>query len=104
MINISSAEVTIISRVFVAVLLGVLIGFQREKKKIVDKTQGSAGLRTHALVCMGAALVVAVASTTNLANSIIGLASIMTGIGFIGAGSFSIGYLFLFSLKIRKFT
>jgi putative Mg2+ transporter-C (MgtC) family protein len=84
---ITPQDFTIMLRIFVAAVLGILIGIQREKRKIVDKTYGSAGLRTHALVCFGTALVVAVGSILVSSNSLFGLASIMTGIGFIGAGT-----------------
>jgi putative Mg2+ transporter-C (MgtC) family protein len=84
---ISPDDTIIIARIFTAVILGTIIGFQRERRKIVDKSYGSAGLRTHALVCFGAALVVAVGSILIPSNAVLSLASIMTGIGFIGAGT-----------------
>ena len=84
---VSSMELTVILRVLAAVVLGILIGMQRERRKLVDRSYGSAGLRTHAIVCLGAALISASGSVLYLANSLFLAASIMTGIGFIGAGS-----------------
>ncbi len=84
---ISPNDITVMTRILVAVILGMLVGIQRERRKLVDKSYGSAGLRTHALVCLGAALVVAVGSIIEPTNAIISMASIMTGIGFIGAGT-----------------
>jgi putative Mg2+ transporter-C (MgtC) family protein len=73
----------IIIRVAAATLLGSIVGIQRER---VGKP---AGLRTHMLVCLGTALVVlagweAGMNTDGLSRIIQG---IVTGIGFIGAGS-----------------
>jgi putative Mg2+ transporter-C (MgtC) family protein len=84
---ISSGDITIITRIFVAVILGIILGLQREKRKIADKSPGIAGLRTHALVCLGTCLVVAVGSILIPSSSVVSLASVMTGIGFIGAGT-----------------
>lgn len=84
---ISPNDIIILTRIIVAVILGMLIGIQRERRKIVDKSYGSAGLRTHAIVCLGAALVVAVGSILLPASAVITIASIMTGVGFIGAGT-----------------
>lgn len=70
-------------RLIVAALLGGVLGFERE-------TQGkSAGLRTHMLVSLGAALFVitpqqAGISETDLTRVLQGL---IAGIGFLGAGT-----------------
>jgi putative Mg2+ transporter-C (MgtC) family protein len=85
--NISPQEAQIITSVLVAVVLGVMIGIQRERRKLIDKSYGSAGLRTHALVCLGAALITSSGVALFPANPLLLAASIMTGIGFIGAGS-----------------
>ena len=70
-------------RLLTAVLLGALVGYERER-------QGKpAGLRTHAMVALGAALFTVVslygfgpgADTSRLA------AMIVSGIGFLGAGA-----------------
>lgn len=87
MINISSTDIILMNRILVAVVLGVCIGIQRERRKLVDKSYGSAGLRTHALVSLGTALVSAVLIILAPSNGALNLAAIMTGIGFIGAGT-----------------
>ena len=74
-------EVDLVSKVALAAFLGGLIGLERE----IHKKPG--GLRTHALVCMGATLftVVSFAFTEPTVDSRIA-ASIVTGIGFLAAG------------------
>jgi len=84
---ISSQDITIIIRIVVAVILGMIVGIQREKRKTVERGYGLAGLRTHALVCLGTALVVAVISILVPASNGVNLAAIMTGVGFLGAGT-----------------
>jgi putative Mg2+ transporter-C (MgtC) family protein len=86
-INISTQEMQVIISVLVAVVLGIMIGLQRERRKLVDKSYGSAGLRTHAIVCLGAALISSAGIVLFTANPLLLAASIMTGVGFIGAGS-----------------
>jgi putative Mg2+ transporter-C (MgtC) family protein len=73
----------IVIRLLAATVLGATVGLQRER------AHKPAGLRTHMLVCIGTALVVlagagAGMSTDGLSRVIQG---IVTGIGFIGAGS-----------------
>jgi putative Mg2+ transporter-C (MgtC) family protein len=66
-----------------AVLLGALIGFERERH---DRP---AGLRTHILVCMGSALITLVSrdmAGTRFDPGRIA-AQIVSGIGFLGAGT-----------------
>ena len=87
MVNIPLIEMTVIYRVLIALVLGLLLGIQREMRKIIDKVPGMAGLRTHTLVCVGAALISAAGSIIYPENAVFLAASIMTGIGFIGAGS-----------------
>jgi putative Mg2+ transporter-C (MgtC) family protein len=75
--------VRIIVRLLAAMLLGAVIGFQRER------TGKPAGLRTHMLVSLGAALFVLAPleggmGSDGLSRVIQGLA---TGIGFIGGGA-----------------
>jgi putative Mg2+ transporter-C (MgtC) family protein len=75
--------VRIIVRLLAAMLFGAVIGFQREK------TGKQAGLRTHILVSLGAALFVLAPleggmGWDGLSRVIQGLA---TGIGFIGGGA-----------------
>ena len=73
----------VLARVLVAAALGGLLGAERER------AGKAAGLRTHMLVALGAALFVlfpaeAGMNTSDLSRVIQGVA---TGIGFIGAGT-----------------
>ena len=74
-------------RLLVASALGGLLGYEREK-------QGkSAGVRTHMLVAIGAALFVLIpqqagASTADLTRVLQGL---VAGVGFLGAGAIILG-------------
>jgi|SRR5262245_11466496 len=73
----------IVIRLLVAMLIGAVVGIQREH------TGKPAGLRTHMLVALGAALFVlapleAGMTSADLSRVIQGLA---TGIGFIGGGA-----------------
>ena len=78
-----------IFRVFVAALLGGMIGFEREYRA------KEAGLRTHFLVAMGSALFMivsqygfnAVLSTSITLDPSRVAAQVVSGIGFIGAGT-----------------
>jgi putative Mg2+ transporter-C (MgtC) family protein len=70
-------------RLLVAVFLGALIGYERERK------ESAAGLRTHMMVALGASLFVVVPqqagmSFEDLSRVIQGL---IAGIGFLGAGA-----------------
>ena len=73
----------VLLRTIAAVILGGIVGMQREK---VGKP---AGLRTHMLVCLGTAVVVLGCSGVGM--DMAGLSrviqGIVTGIGFIGAGT-----------------
>jgi len=79
-------------RVFIAIIIGSIIGFERERKN------RPAGLRTHVLVCMAASLIAIVEQqmiyeVSTLASGSINLSfgrlsvGVITGIGFIGAGT-----------------
>lgn len=74
-------------RLLVAAALGGLLGYERE-------SQGkSAGVRTHMLVAIGAALFVLIpqqtgASTADLTRVLQGL---IAGVGFLGAGAIILG-------------
>jgi putative Mg2+ transporter-C (MgtC) family protein len=82
-----SFELESIIKVIMALVCGGMIGYEREYKN------RPAGLRTHILVCVGAALVMVVAQfmynndpdggidTTRLG------AQVVSGIGFLGAGT-----------------
>jgi putative Mg2+ transporter-C (MgtC) family protein len=70
-------------RLLVAVLLGALLGYDRERQ------DSAAGLRTHMLVALGAALLVIVAQQSGMDNADMSrvLQGIVAGIGFLGAGA-----------------
>jgi len=77
------AEPMVVLQLFTAALLGAIVGLEREH---IHKP---AGLRTHMLVCLGAALITLVSmdkafgggDPTRIASQIV------VGIGFIGAGT-----------------
>jgi len=72
---------TDIQRMLVALLIGAVIGAEREYRS------KSAGLRTMILVCTGACLFTLVSAQVGAPNNIDRIAAnIITGIGFIGAG------------------
>jgi len=69
-----------IVRLLIALALGAVVGLERQLKK------RPAGLRTHMLVCLGAAIFTTVGlalepNTSRIAEAIV------TGIGFLGAGA-----------------
>jgi putative Mg2+ transporter-C (MgtC) family protein len=81
-------EITI--RLLVAAILGAIIGLERERK------DWAAGMRTHMMVCVGAALTMMVSAfgfSDRLGPENIVLdpsriaAQVISGIGFIGAGT-----------------
>jgi len=72
-------------RLTAAVLVGTAIGLNR------DLRGKPAGVRTHALVSLGSAVVTVIAANAGAANSDVAAVSrvmqgIITGIGFLGAG------------------
>jgi len=73
----------IIVRLTMAALLGGLVGRQRERMR------KAAGMRTHMLVAMGAALFVLVPeqSGMSLADMSRVMQGVIAGIGFLGAGA-----------------
>jgi len=78
-------EVLILKRLLLAIVLGAIIGFERERAHKV------AGLRTHMLVCVSSTLFTLLAlygfeETTPESSSRI-IANIILGIGFIGGGT-----------------
>ncbi|MBI2172802.1 MAG: MgtC/SapB family protein [Candidatus Aenigmarchaeota archaeon] len=75
-------EMEIAIKIVIAAIVGLLIGLEREIRK------KPAGMRTHALVCIGATLFTVlsfsfVGSTVDTSRI---AAGIVTGIGFLGAG------------------
>lgn len=69
-------------RLLLAAALGAGIGYQRER------ANKPAGLRTHALICLGSALftVVSIFGFSDGVDISRVAAAVVTGIGFIGAG------------------
>jgi putative Mg2+ transporter-C (MgtC) family protein len=67
-------------RVAAAMVFGALVGVERQLR------QRSAGLRTNALVSMGAAMFAALTGLTAGADPTRMGAAVVTGIGFLGAG------------------
>lgn len=71
-------------RIFIAMVLGMLIGNERKNRN------KSAGLRTHAMVALGAALMMVV-SKYGFSDTVQGdgarlAAQVVSGVGFLGAG------------------
>ncbi|MBI2424855.1 MAG: MgtC/SapB family protein [Candidatus Hydrogenedentes bacterium] len=75
-----SQIVRILLPLLIATMLGGMIGLERERKG------RPAGLRTHILVCIGATLMMLIAPLLSNDPSRIA-AGIITGIGFLGAGT-----------------
>lgn len=74
-------------RLLIAVIIGVIIGLDRELKN------RGAGIKTHALVCLGAAIIMAVSEyifhsfpTANADMNRLS-AQVVSGIGFLGVGT-----------------
>jgi len=73
-------QLTYVGQVLLAVLLGGIIGFQREL------SGKSAGPRTYALICAGATLYTILSLNFFSNNSAIA-STIVSGIGFLGIGT-----------------
>lgn len=82
---------SILVRVLLSVLVGVLLGADRR-----DRNKG-AGVRTHAMVCMGAAMTMIISQYVkeaypDMAGDVFRLgAAVVSGIGFLGAGTIIVG-------------
>lgn len=74
------SELELALRLIIAVVLGSLIGLERELAR------RPAGLRTNALVCLGSCLFTVISVHSFSMDARIA-AAIVTGIGFIGAGN-----------------
>lgn len=83
--DISDAEqvTRVCVRLLVAMILGGLLGYERETRGI------SAGLRTHMLVALGAAIFVLVPLEAGVSHGDLSrvLQGVITGVGFLGAGA-----------------
>lgn len=73
----------VIVRMIAATVLGAIVGFEREK------AGKPAGIRTHMLVSLGTAVVVLACYGSGMGEDALSrvIQGIVTGIGFIGAGS-----------------
>ena len=78
----SRLAITVI-RILAAVVLGAIVGIERER------AGKPAGLRTHMIVSLGTAVVVLACSEVNMGLDGLSrvIQGIVTGIGFVGAGS-----------------
>ena len=76
-------ELELVLRLLLAAALGAIVGFQRER------AGKPVGLRTHILICVGAALftVVSIYGFKEGADPSRVAAAVVVGIGFLGAGS-----------------
>jgi len=75
--------VRLVVRLGLAVLLGALIGYEREQR------ESAAGLRTHMLVALGTALFVLVPQQAGLSDADLSrvIQGVVAGVGFLGAGA-----------------
>ena len=74
-------NIEFIIKILLATALGALVGFEREKRQM------PAGFRTNMLVCIGSCLFTIVSVYSFSTNPTQIAAGIVTGIGFLGAGS-----------------
>lgn len=79
---VSSQDISLMSKIIFALVLGILIGAERQK---MGKP---AGMRTHSLVCMSSAAIVAVSMVAFPVpdSGARAISAVLTGIGFLGAG------------------
>jgi putative Mg2+ transporter-C (MgtC) family protein len=79
----SYPELDMVIRLVVAAFLGAVIGYERAQAK------KPAGIRTHLLVCMGAALftVISIYAFSGPADPSRVAAGVVVGVGFLGAGT-----------------
>lgn len=77
----------VVLRLLIASVLGGLIGYERELRG------KSAGLRTHMLVALGAALFILVPQQAGASQQDVSriLQGLIAGVGFLGAGAIMIG-------------
>ena len=75
--------VRLVLRLALAVVLGALIGWERERR------EAAAGLRTHMLVCLGTALFILVPQQAGLSDADMSrvIQGLVAGVGFLGAGA-----------------
>lgn len=75
------SHIDLLTKLLLAILLGGVIGFEREAH------HRHAGFRTHILVCLGAALFTITSIHSFNMDPARVAAGIVTGIGFLGAGT-----------------
>ncbi len=75
--------VVVVIRLLLAAILGGLLGLEREQRG------KAAGIRTHMLVCMGAALFILIPQQAGISDSEMSrvIQGVIAGIGFLGAGT-----------------
>lgn len=73
----------VVIRIVAAIVLGAAVGWERERAR------KPAGLRTHILVCLGTTVFVISCSAAGMSSDGLSrvIQGIVTGLGFIGAGS-----------------
>ncbi|MGM0985239.1 MAG: MgtC/SapB family protein [Pseudomonadota bacterium] len=79
--------VVVVVRLLLAALLGGLLGLEREQRG------KAAGIRTHMLVCMGAALFIFIPQQAGISDSEMSrvIQGVIAGIGFLCAGTIITG-------------
>ena len=79
----SNPDQEMVIRIVIAAFLGAVIGYERARAK------KPAGIRTHLLVCMGAALftVISIWGFVGNADPSRIAAGVVVGVGFLGAGT-----------------
>jgi putative Mg2+ transporter-C (MgtC) family protein len=79
----TNANQEMVIRIVIAAFLGAVIGYERARAK------KPAGIRTHLLVCMGAALFTAISTWGFAGNADPSriAAGVVVGVGFLGAGT-----------------
>lgn len=75
-----STDLEIILRIFIAFLLGALIGWERERHGV------SAGIRTYGAICLGACAFGVVSLSIVGSDPSRVAAQVATGVGFLGGG------------------
>ncbi|WP_447043881.1 MgtC/SapB family protein [Vreelandella sp. H-I2] len=78
-----SEFVVVVIRLLLAAILGGLLGLEREQRG------KAAGIRTHMLVCMGAAVFIFIPEQTGISDSEMSrvIQGVIAGIGFLCAGT-----------------
>jgi putative Mg2+ transporter-C (MgtC) family protein len=79
----SNANQEMVIRIVIAAFLGAVIGYERARAK------KPAGIRTHLMVCMGAALFTVISIWGFIGNADPSriAAGVVVGVGFLGAGT-----------------